>query len=81
MRVDQPGSEAATMSERQPWRCRACGRVLGEVVDGILAPHVAVRSVDRRGVAEVLCPSCGRVKLWFPTTGPALGPAGTRRAR
>jgi hypothetical protein len=32
----------------------------------MLHPHVAVESVDGRGVARVPCPRCERVRVWLP---------------
>jgi hypothetical protein len=55
------------MSHSTPWTCRSCRAVLGQVRDGVLRPSVPVESVDGRGVARVLCPGCGRVRVWQPS--------------
>jgi hypothetical protein len=52
------------MSHTTDWTCRSCRSVLGRVRDGVLRPIVPVESVDRRGVARVACPGCGRVRVW-----------------
>jgi 4-hydroxy-3-methylbut-2-en-1-yl diphosphate synthase IspG/GcpE len=40
---------------------------LGKVKeDGALALLVRAESIDQWGVANVPCPRCGRVKVWFP---------------
>jgi hypothetical protein len=58
------------VSDRQPWRCKSCHMVLGEVVDGALRPTARVESVDRTGMTQVPCPRCKRVKTWFPNRPP-----------
>ena len=51
---------------------------LGRVQGGVLYPVVAVQSLNQRGMARVLCPTCGRVRLWFPSAAAAAA-AGDRR--
>jgi hypothetical protein len=60
----------------QAWRCKTCGTQLGDVDGGgtlTLTPAVRAESIDRRGVARVPCPECGRVKVWWPSTPGAAG--------
>jgi hypothetical protein len=72
------------MSHPAAWACRACRLVLGEVKGGTLRPLVPVEAVDRRGVACVRCPRCGRVRAWVPdgarAAGADRGAASRRRA-
>ena len=58
------------MSHPTAWTCRSCRVVLGQVRAGVLRPSGRVASVDGRGVARVPCPSCGRVRVWFPAYPP-----------
>lgn len=54
------------MSNQKEWRCKSCHTALGEVIDGSLVLRVRAESIDRTGVARVPCPTCERVKTWFP---------------
>lgn len=46
------------------WRCKACRKELGRVLDGILRLHDQLVTIDRFGNAAVRCKGCGEVRLW-----------------
>jgi hypothetical protein len=59
------------VSERCDWRCKSCGFVLGEIVDGKLRPLIVAEETDSHGVSRYRCPGdgCGREKACFPDRG------------
>ena len=68
------------MSHPTNWACRSCRMLLGHVRDGVLWPLVAIEQIDPRGVAQVPCPRCGRVRVWLPTDpSPTSMPGLSRR--
>jgi hypothetical protein len=63
------------VSHAAAWRCRSesCRTLLGRVQGGRLYPHIAIESVDGRGVVRVPCPECGRVRVWCPSDPTVAG--------
>jgi hypothetical protein len=54
------------ISKAEPWLCRSCSWPLGLVSGGTLDPKVPDWTIDRHGVAKVMCPGCKHFRLWKP---------------